>query len=225
MDNLKRAAGEAAMDYIVSGMSLGIGSGTTAEAFISVLGLAVADGLDIVGVPTSVRSERLCRELSIPLSDLSATPRLDLTIDGTDELDSSLNLIKGGGGALLREKIVAASSSRMLVIADSSKLVSVLGSYPLPIEIESFGYPSTLERISSLIPMESLSLRRLSSGDLFTTDGGHYIVDASFGEIPDPIGLERSLNCLSGVIENGLFTKLASIGLISGCDGIKTIEL
>ena len=222
MDNLKRIAGEAAMNYVESGMNLGIGTGSTADEFIKLLGIAVADGLEIVGVPTSDRSAELCRELSIPLSDLSRTPKLDLTIDGTDELDSSLNLIKGGGGALLREKIVASASSAMIVIADESKLVETIGSFPLPVEIDSFGYASTIRALSNL--SSNLSLREVSSGVPFITDGGHYIIDINFGEIPDPPSLERDLNSIVGVVENGLFTTLATRAIISSPSGIKTIE-
>ena len=222
MDNLKRIAGECAMSYVESGMNLGIGTGSTADEFIKLLGVAVADGLEIVGVATSTRSADLCRELSIPLSDLSRTPKLDLTIDGTDELDSSLNLIKGGGGALLREKIVASASSAMIVIADESKLVETLGSFPLPVEIDSFGYASTIRALSSF--SSNLSLREVSAGVPFTTDGGHYIVDLNLGEIPDPPSLERDLNSIVGVVENGLFTTLATRAIISSSSGIKTIE-
>ena len=142
-DALKKLAGQAALDFVQDGMKLGIGTGSTAEAFIRVLGEKVADGLQIIGVPTSERTRALCEELNIPLTTLDDTPQLDLTIDGADEIDPSLSLIKGGGGALLREKIVAAASDDMLVIADESKLVDPLGAFLLPIEVNPFGLAAT----------------------------------------------------------------------------------
>lgn len=215
----KQIAGEAALDFVSSGMKLGIGTGSTAEAFVHSLAHKVRSGLEIVGVPTSERTRELCEELGVPLTTLDETPQLDLTIDGADEIDGSLALIKGGGGALLREKIVAAASRDMLVIADDSKLVNVLGQFPLPIEVNIFGLAATTEMIRSQAAAMGLSgaieLRTNADGDVFVTDGGHYILDASFGRIVDPEALSITLNGIPGVVEHGLFTGLASRAIVA----------
>src|SRR6186997_1796798 len=144
---LKVEAARAALAYVSDGMRLGIGTGTTAEAFVRLLAEKVANGMTVIGVPTSERTASLCRELGVPLSTLDETPELDLTVDGADEVDKALTLIKGGGGALLREKIVAAASQRMIVIADASKMVETLGRFPLPIEVNRFGLEATRHAI------------------------------------------------------------------------------
>jgi len=215
----KQIAGEAALDFVSDGMKLGIGTGSTAEAFIHALAVRVKDGLDIIGVPTSEQTRRLCEELGVPLTTLDETPRLDLTIDGADEIDGSLALIKGGGGALLREKIVAAASDDMVVIADDSKLVDVLGQFPLPIEVNVFGLNATTEMIrqkAALMDLDgAIVLRSKANGETFVTDGGHYILDASFGRIVDPEALSAVLNSIPGVVEHGLFTGLASRAIVA----------
>ncbi|MEO1381289.1 MAG: ribose-5-phosphate isomerase RpiA [Pseudomonadota bacterium] len=225
---MKRAVGRAAVDLVKDGMRLGIGTGSTAEAFVHALAQAVGDGLSVVGVPTSERTAGLCMELGVPLTTLDETPELDLTIDGADELDSALNLIKGGGGALLREKIVASASSRMIVIADETKLVDGLGRYPLPIEVNIFGFEATRRAVASVCEqmggVESLSLRIDRDEEPFVTDGGHYILDAAFGHISDPRQLERALHQVPGVVETGLFIGLATQALIATPDGINTIN-
>lgn len=227
-DDLKREVGEAATRYVRDGMKLGIGTGSTAEAFIRALAPMVADGLTIIGVPTSERTANLCGELDIPLSSLEETPHLDLTIDGADEIDPQLRLIKGAGGALLREKIVATASDEMLVIADESKRVEHLGAFPLPIEVNSFGLAATLimiERKSSSLGLTgALSIRMAADESLFVTDGGHLIVDASFGLIDDPEALALVLNSIPGVVENGLFTGLATRAILATSSGIEIVE-
>ncbi|MCJ8309403.1 MAG: ribose-5-phosphate isomerase RpiA [Hyphomicrobiales bacterium] len=227
-DALKKLAGQAALEFVQDGMKLGIGTGSTAEAFIRVLGEKVADGLQIIGVPTSERTRALCEELNIPLTTLDDTPQLDLTIDGADEIDPSLSLIKGGGGALLREKIVAAASDDMLVIADESKLVDPLGAFPLPIEVNPFGLAATkimIEGVAEELGLSGpLDLRMVVGDTPFITDGGHYILDASFGRIVDPKTVSVALNGVPGVVEHGLFTGLASRAIITNKDGARIVE-
>jgi ribose 5-phosphate isomerase A len=225
---LKMAAARAALEHVGDGMKLGIGTGSTAEEFARLLAEKVAAGLSVIGVPTSERTAKLCLELGVPLSTLDDMPQLDLTIDGADEIGPELALIKGGGGALLREKIVAAASRRMIVIADSSKLVDVLGRFPLPIEVNRFGLRATVEairRAASGLGLEGdLSVRAAAGGEPFVTDGGHLIVDASFSRIPDTRALADALNRIPGVAEHGLFIDLANMAIVAGPQGVKTVE-
>ncbi|MEM1038410.1 MAG: ribose-5-phosphate isomerase RpiA [Pseudomonadota bacterium] len=227
-DALKQKAGEAALQFIKDGMVVGIGTGSTAEAFIRALAAAVADGLSIIGVPTSVKSEALCRQLGIPLATLEEQPVLDVTVDGADELDADLNLIKGAGGALLREKIVAQASREMIVIADQSKVVDRLGDFPLSIEVNIFGLEATRQAIlamaDGMFPPGALKLRCNADGTPYMTDGGHFIFDASFGRILDPRALTQRLNLIPGVVENGLFVGLVSKAIIAGEDGVEVLE-
>lgn len=223
---LKIEAARAALDEVRDGMRLGIGTGSTAEAFVRLLAERGRGGLNVVGVPTSERTERLCRELDVPLSTLDETPELDLTIDGADEIGPGLALIKGGGGALLREKIVAAASQRMIVIADASKLVETLGRFPLPIEVNPFGREAT--RIAVRKAAEALGLSgpielRIDGGGAFRTDGGHFILDASFGRIPDTRALSDALHAIPGVVEHGLFLGLADVAIIADAGGVKKL--
>lgn len=224
---LKIAAAAEALTYVRDGMRLGIGTGSTAEEFVRLLADKVKEGLDIVGVPTSERTASLCRELGVPLTTFEETPHLDLTIDGADEVDSDLTLIKGGGGALLREKIVAAASDTMVVIADQSKVVDTLGAFPLPIEVNRFGLAATLRAIEAAAKQCGLAgalTLRLKDGSPFVTDGGHYIVDASFGRIPAAKTLSDALFAIPGVVEHGLFIGLACAAVIAEVDGIRTIK-
>jgi ribose 5-phosphate isomerase A len=224
---LKVEAARAALGHVGDGMRLGIGTGTTAEEFVRLLAAKVATGLKVVGVPTSERTAALCRELGVPLSTLDDTPELDLTIDGADEVDPDLTLIKGGGGALLREKIVAAASARMIVIADKSKLVATLGRFPLPIEVNKFGLRATEIAIGAAAAKLGLSgpvTLRMTGSQPFVTDGGHFILDASFGRIPDTRALSNALFAIPGVVEHGLFIGLASTAIIAGGDGIETVH-
>lgn len=224
---MKIKAAAAALEHVEDGMRLGIGTGSTAEEFVRLLAEKVAAGLKVEGVPTSERTARLCLELGVPLKSLDELPELDLTIDGADEVDAALRLIKGGGGALLREKIVAAASKRMIVIADESKVVDVLGRFPLPIEINPFGEVSTRIAVEKLAERFGLSgeLKLRESGDgLFTTDGGHLILDASFGRIPDAEALASALNAIPGVVEHGLFINLASLAIIAGPAGARVMN-
>jgi len=224
---LKIAAARAALTRVGDGMRLGIGSGSTAEEFIRLLGGRVAEGLKIVGVPTSERSAALCRQVGVPLTSLDETPELDLAIDGADEIAPDLSLIKGGGGALLREKIVACACRRMTVIADASKLVPVLGAFALPIEVNSFGLAATrvmIERAASRLGLSGAVETRIREGKPFVTDGGHLILDASFGRIPDADALSRGLLDIPGVVQHGLFIAIASEALVAGPDGVAVLD-
>ncbi|MEJ6784632.1 ribose-5-phosphate isomerase RpiA [Aminobacter sp. Piv2-1] len=224
---LKIEAARAALGYVESGMRLGIGTGSTAEEFVRLLAEKVAGGMKVVGVPTSERTAALCRELSVPLSTLDDTPELDLTIDGADEIDPALSLVKGGGGALLREKIVASASARMVVIADQSKLVDTLGRFPLPIEVNRFGLKTTeiaIAKAAAKLGLNGPLTLRMAGEAPFVTDGGHFIIDASFGRIPDTRALSDVLHAIPGVVEHGLFLGLATVAVIAGADGVRTVH-
>ena len=225
---LKIEAAREALTYVEDGMKLGIGTGSTAEEFVRLLAVRVANGLSVIGVPTSERTAALCAELNVPLSTLEETPQLDLTIDGADEIDPALGLVKGGGGALLREKIVAAASARMLVIADASKLVETLGRFPLPIEVNPFGLRATeiaIEKAASALGLFGTLELRMTSGKPFVTDGGHFIIDASFGRIPDARALSDALHAIPGVVEHGLFLGMAELAVIADADtGVRTVR-
>ena len=221
---LKIEAARAALALVDDGMRLGIGTGSTAEEFVRLLAERVKGGLRVVGVPTSERTAALCRELGVTLTTLDETPELDLTIDGADELDRELTLIKGGGGALLREKIVAAASSAMVVIADGSKVVDTLGRFPLPIEVNRFGLAATrlaVEKAASGLGLAGKVTVRGGDATPFVTDGGHLILDASFGRIPDAKTLSDSLFAIPGVVEHGLFIGLATRAVIAFADGVR----
>jgi ribose 5-phosphate isomerase A len=223
----KIEAAKVALDYVKDGMCLGIGTGSTAEEFIRLLAQSVVGGLKVTGVPTSERSAFLCRELGVPLATLDEMPELNLCVDGTDEIDGDFNLIKGGGGALLREKIVATASQLMVVIADDSKMVDRLGAFPLPIEVNSFGLSATHNAIEkaaySLGLIGAITLRE-RDGRIFMTDGGHFILDASFGRIQDAKALSLALHAIPGVVEHGLFIEMADIAVIAGVNGIRILN-
>ena len=222
----KIAAARAALEHVHDGMRLGIGTGSTAEEFIRLLAQRVADGLSVIGVATSERSEALCRELGVPVTSLDAEPQLDLAIDGADEIGPGLALIKGGGGALLREKIVAAASARMIVIADESKLVDELGAFALPVEVNEFGLAATRNAIRAAGERLGLSgeLKLRMRGETpFVTDGGHLIIDASFGRIRDAEALSVALLNIPGVVEHGLFLGMADLAIVAGEGSVREI--
>ena len=226
--SLKHAAALKALDFVQDGMKLGLGTGTTAEAFLEVLAPRVAGGLKIMGAATSQRTAERARALSIPMSDLDQLAPLDLTIDGADEADRALTLIKGGGGALLREKIVAASSRKMIVIADRSKLVEKLGNFPLPVEVVSFGHATTAARIIQVLAglgyhRVPVALR-MRDGEPFKTDTGNLIYDCLLGAIGDVSLLSLALSAITGVVEHGLFVGLASALILAGEAGVEVIE-
>jgi len=226
-DDAKRQAASSALELISPGMRLGLGTGTTATHFIALLGARVAEGLDVLCVPTSERSRTLAKLHSIPLASIDEVPELDLTIDGADEYDPQLRLIKGGGGALLREKIIALASRRMVVIADSSKSVTVLGKFPLPIEVNVFGLEVTrrmiLEAARASGADGEVRLRKTASGQPFVSDNEHFMVDGFFGAIPDPEQLADRLAAIPGVVEHGLFIGIAKAVISAGPMGIEIL--
>ena len=227
-DAQKRAAAARAVEFVQSGMRLGLGTGSTAKHFVELIGARVRDGLDIVAVPTSEATHADAKRCGIPLTTLDETPELDLTVDGADEIAPDLSLIKGGGGALLREKIVAAASARMIVIADRSKWVGALGGFPLPIEVTPFGFAATRRAVEKAIAAIGrpglLNLRQGKDGHAFVTDGGHWIIDAVLGRIDDPEAMAHALSAVPGVMEHGLFIGLAQMAIIGGSEGIKIVE-
>src|SRR6202042_3591230 len=228
LDELKRQAAARALDYVQSGMRLGLGTGSTARHFVELLGARVRDGLDVIGVPTSEATRDDAIRCGILLTTLDEVDRLDLTVDGADEIDPSLNVIKGGGGALLREKIVAAASDRMIVIADDSKWVDVLGRFPLPVEVVPFGLAATQRAMAEAFAKSGVSgqmmVRKGKDGHVFVTDGGHWIIDAHLGRITDAPRLAGLLSPIPGVVEHGLFIGLASTAMLAGSQGIRVIE-
>jgi ribose 5-phosphate isomerase A len=228
MDGLKRQAAARALDFVQDGMKLGLGTGSTARHFVELLGARVRDGLNVVGVPTSEATRTDAIRCGIPLATLDEIDRLDLTVDGADEIDPLLNLIKGGGGALLREKIVAAASDRMIVIADDSKWVETLGRFPLPIEVVPFGLSATRRAIGRAFDDCGVSgqmvVRKARDGHVFVTDSGHWIVDAHLGRIMDAPQLAQSLASIPGVVEHGLFIGLAGMAMLAGREGIRVVE-
>jgi ribose 5-phosphate isomerase A len=228
MDQLKRQAAARALEEVRDGMRLGLGTGSTARHFVELLGMRVRDGLKIVGVPTSEATRRDAERWSIPLTTLDDIDRLDLTVDGADEIDPALNLIKGAGGALLREKIVAAASDRMIVIADDSKWVDILGRFPLPVEVIPFGLAATRRAIAGACAECGVSgqmvLRKAGDGHVFVTDGGHWIIDAHLGQIADVSRLADHLSAIPGVVEHGLFIGLAGMAVLASAQGIRVVE-
>jgi len=226
-DDMKRAAAEAAIALVEPGMRLGLGTGSTARHFVDLLGAKVAAGLDVLCVPTSEATRLQAESLHIPLTTLDETPDLDLTVDGADELDDQLQLIKGAGGALLREKIVALASDRMAVIADLSKRVARLGAFPLPVEVVRFGLRSTEEWVHSCIEeagaQGQVVLRKTSAGEPYITDNGNFIFDCSLGRIDDAEALHDLLKSVPGVVETGLFVGIADIAFVASETGVVTL--
>jgi ribose 5-phosphate isomerase A len=227
-DNFKRQAAAAALAEIRPGMRLGLGTGSTAAHLVDLLGERVREGLDVIAVPTSEVTAAQARSLGIRLTTLDETPELDLTIDGADEIGPELALIKGAGGALLREKIVAAASARMIVIADHTKLVAQLGRFPLSIEVNRFGLGATERAVSRVAAAQGaeggISLRLNKAGEPVVTDGGHLILDAFFGRISNPEALSAALHEVPGVVEHGLFLRLCHKAYVAGPDGVKIID-
>lgn len=217
----KKAAAQAAADLVTDNMIVGLGTGSTAQFLVSILGERVRAGLNIVAIPTSEATRQQALSEGITIVGFSEQQRIDLTIDGADEIATgTLDLIKGGGGALLREKIVAAASKRMVVICDDSKLVDRLGTtFALPVEIMPFGWEVTVSRLRDRAPI--VQLRLGADGGPFLTDGGHYIADCRFDAIEDPAALERDIDTIVGVVESGLFVGIAAEAFIAGPDGVR----
>jgi len=222
-DEQKRAAGEAAAGLVEAGMTVGLGTGSTAAWFVRAL---AARAIAIRGVATSEATAALARSLGIPLIDLDEARAVDLTVDGADEIGPGLSLIKGGGAALLREKLVWEASRRCVVIADAGKRVKRLGAFPLPIEVVPFGLAATRRHIeiaaAGLDCRGAIALRRArDSNAVFVTDGGHYILDCAFGAIADPDALAAALSAIPGIVEHGLFIGIASAAILAGSDGLE----
>ena len=212
----KKLTGEKATEYIEDGMIIGLGTGSTAYYAIKKVGELVRNGLKIKAVPTSKETAELAAEEGIELVELADVEALDLTIDGADEVDKNFNLIKGGGGALLREKIVASATEKLIIVVDESKLVEFLGAFPLPIEITPFSWQYTKRMVEKFSCSSEI---RKEDGKIYQTDNGNYILDCDFAKIEDPIKLTVELNKLPGVVENGIFAEMAEIVVVGYNDG------
>lgn len=228
----KLNAARAALDYVEDGMTLGLGSGSTAAEFVRLLGARLAEEeISIKGIPTSRETEQIARESGVPLIGIEQADRIDVTIDGADEVDGRFRLIKGGGACLLREKIIADASDLMVVIIDETKLVETLGAFPLPVEVDPFGFTITAKKVFDAlrragVAYPDVSLRRLGDGlEPLVTDGGHYILDCACGEIPEPELAAAELIDIPGVIEHGLFIDLARAVIVGEDDGARVMEL
>src|SRR5215469_282362 len=213
-DEEKQTAARAAVELVQSGDVVGLGSGSTATHVVRFLAERIRNqGLKIVGIPTSQQTRKLAEQLNIPLTTLDEMQQIDITLDGADEIDRELNLIKGGGGALLREKIIASASRRLIIVADSTKMVPHLGKFPLPVEVIPFAQALIEQRIRAL--GAQVSLRRYAYDNPYVTDEGHHILDCSFGEIASPRKLADSLRSFPGVVEHGLFIDMAELALVA----------
>jgi ribose 5-phosphate isomerase A len=220
-DREKEAAARASLGYVKDGQVVGLGTGSTAAYFIKLLGEQVKNGLRIRGIPTSVRSRELAESLGIPLITLDDAQEIAVTVDGADEVDPQLRLIKGGGGAMLREKIVASATKQLVIVADASKQVPRLGKFPLPVEVIRFAQALVAKRIAAL--GAEVHLRVGADGKPFVTDENNHILDCRFGEIRDADGLARELSEMPGVVEHGLFIGMASVVLFAR--GSEIVEL
>ncbi len=230
-DDQKRRAAEAAAAYVKDGMLLGLGTGSTAAHLVNRIGERVRAGLSVRAIPTSEETRKQAQSEGIELVEPDESSRIDLVIDGADEVDPSKQLIKGGGGALLREKIIASAGAKMIVIADIGKRVSQLGKFPLPVELERFSWPLTVQKIRATLDkngLEGVALKlrpgpRDAGGGVFRSDGGNYIVDINCSRIPDARALDLGLRAIPGVIETGLFIDMADIIIFGTDEGIETI--
>jgi len=218
----KEGAGRAAARLVRDGDVVGLGTGSTAYFAVVALGERVKAGLKIIGIPTSVQTAELARAVGIPLTTLDEHPEIDITIDGADEVDPRLNLIKGGGGALLREKVIASVCKKMVVVADSGKIVPVLGKFPLPVEVISFARTVVERKIVAL--GGSPKLRTRADGSPYLTDNGNQILDCSFGKIADASALALTLSNIPGIVEHGLFIGLAKVALVGRGDLVEEMR-
>lgn len=212
-DQEKEAAARASLQFVKDGQVVGLGTGSTAAHFIKLLGDEVKKGLRIRGIPTSVRSKELAESLGIPLITLDDCQDIAVTVDGADEVDPKLRLIKGGGGAMLREKIVASATRKLVIVADATKQVQTLGKFPLPVEVIRFAQALVAKRITAL--GADVGLRMGDDGKPYVTDENNHILDCRFGQIQDPEGLARELSMMPGVVEHGLFIGMASVALFA----------
>lgn len=227
-DDYKKQAAMRAVEMVEPGMTIGLGTGSTAAYFVALLGERVKAGLQIRCVPTSEATRKLAEERGIQLTTLDETPELDMTFDGADEIDGDLRMIKGGGGALLREKIVAMASDRVIIMVDQSKRVDQLGAFKVPVEVVPFGVTAT-QALIGLFAEEAgcqgaMSLRLDKDGKPFVTDNGNYVVDCDFGLIDDPEELDDALRFVPGVVESGLFIDVCDVAVIAGPEGVEVVE-
>lgn len=220
-DELKKIVGEKAAAYVEDGMKVGLGTGSTMYYALKALEKRVKEGLQIVGIPTSTTTAEWAKEFGIPLTDFSETTRLDIAIDGADEVDQNLQLIKGGGGALLREKIVADAADEFIVIVDDSKMVSHLGKFPLPVEVVPFGWEATANKV---VKLGCEPVLRKVNEEIFVTDNGNYILDCPFDHIADPKALDEQLKSVVGIVETGLFIDMAKKVLVGKEGTVEVIE-
>lgn len=226
-DEQKKAVGDAAMRYIKDGMKVGLGTGSTAAWFVKAIAQGVQDGMKLTLVSTSVQTTQLAQSVGLSIKDINDVGTLDVCVDGADEVGPGLALIKGGGGALLREKLIWEQARTCVVIADSGKVVDTLGKFALPVEVEPFAHKGTVNRISDVLAefdIAMLPVLRKKDGQAFVTDGGNLIFDIACGRIEDPVGLAHALKSVTGLVDHGLFLDLAEVALIGGTDGVKTLE-
>lgn len=220
-DLYKKATAELAVEYVEDGMVLGLGSGTTVYWLLKRLGELVDQGLNIKGIPSSLRTEGWAKEFGIPLTDFSEVEMLDLAIDGADEIDPDFQLTKGGGGSLVREKLVNAHARQVIIIADGSKMVDRLGNFPLPVEVLQFAWQRTADKIAAL---GATPVLRERDGEVFVSNNGNYILDCAFGSIEDPRALHKELKLLLGVVETGLFIDMTDKVILAGPEGAQVIN-
>jgi ribose 5-phosphate isomerase A len=222
-ERMKQLACQRAAQEVQDGMVLGLGTGSTVYYFLHELGRMVREGVRMTGVPTSIQTTQLATQLAIPLTTLDDQPHLDLAVDGADEVDDQLNLVKGAGGALLREKIIAASAARFLVVVDEGKLVTQLGErYPLPVEVVPFGYTPAIRAVEGL--GARVTLRRGTDGQPWISDNGNYILDCRFGPIADPVALQKALLAVPAVVESGLFLNMAGTVIVGHAEGVRLLS-
>ena len=222
-EELKKLAGEKAVELIEDGMIIGLGTGSTVEYALRKLGKLCREGLKIQGIPTSIHTKRIASEEKIPLTNLEDNPVIDITIDGADEVDSNLNLIKGGGGALTREKIIAFNSKKVIIVIDDSKIVKCLGiDIPLPVEVVKFSWTATKRALEEFEC--NIELRKVMGNEPFITDNSNYILDCEFERIENPAQMEMEINSIPGVVENGLFIGLVDEVIVGGKQGISTLD-
>lgn len=220
-DLYKKAAAQKAVEYVEDGMVLGLGSGTTVYWMLKRLGELVDQGLNIKGIPSSLRTEEWAKEFGIPLTDFSEVETLDLAIDGADEIDPDFQLTKGGGGSLVREKLVNAHAKQVIIIADQTKMVDRLGSFALPVEVLQFAWQRTADKIAAL---GAVPVLRERDGKVFVSNNGNYILDCAFGSIEDPRDLHNKLKLLLGVVETGLFIDMTDKVILAGPEGARVIN-
>lgn len=227
-DEHKKMAAMRAVEMVEPGMRIGLGTGSTAAHFVALLGARVKAGLSVICVPTSEETRKFGESRGITMSTLEEVPELDITFDGADEIDEELRMIKGGGGALLREKIVAMASDRVVIMVDESKLVETIGAFKLPVEVVQFGLTATRDMIETLASdcgcEGEVEVRMTAEGSPFITDNGNYILDCAFGRIDDPEDLDDALKFIPGVVESGLFLDICDVAIVSGEDGVRLIE-